>query len=76
MSGIEPDPGRMWHADPGPSDGVWLFVYGTDYNDYPIAAFPNEVDARRFSDEKGYGYVTFWPYGVEWTYHQKLGRYA
>ena len=49
----EPDPG-----------GAWI-VYDWDMNAYPISLHPNELDARRKSDELGYGKVKFWAWG-EW----------
>ena len=45
--------------------GVW-FVYGVDWNAYPVGVFATELEARRFAMEN-YAEVVFWPYGVEWT---------
>jgi hypothetical protein len=45
--------------------GAW-FVHGSDYDDYPLALFADELSARRWADEQGYGYVVFWPYGKDW----------
>lgn len=46
--------------------GAW-FVYGRDWNAYPINLFGDELAARRFADERGYGEVVFWPFGLEWS---------
>lgn len=45
--------------------GAW-FVYGIDWNAYPSALFADELEARRFTDARGYGEVVFWPFGEEW----------
>ena len=45
--------------------GAW-FVYGTDWNDYPIALFGDELEARRCADKQGYGEVVFWSFGLNW----------
>lgn len=54
------------------SDGAW-FVHGTDYDDYPLALFGDELSARRWADEQGNGYVVFWPFGKTWSEMQKRG---
>lgn len=48
-----------------PPNGAW-FVHGTDYDDYPLALFGDELSARRWADKTGYGRVVFWPFGREW----------
>ena len=51
-----------------PPNGAW-FVYGVDYDDEPLALFSDELSARRWADEEGYGtFVTivFWPFGKTW----------
>lgn len=53
--------------------GVW-FVYGWDWNAYPLAVFNDELSARRWADEKGYGEVRFWPFGVEWSDLESVTR--
>ena len=44
-----------------PPNGAW-FVY----DDYPLALFNDELTARRWADEEGYGYVVFRPFGKTW----------
>ena len=46
-------------------DGVWV-VYAYDVGPYPIFMSDNEMVARRFEANLGYGSVTFWPNGTEW----------
>ena len=57
-----------WNDDAPPracaSAGAWI-IYDWDMNAYPISLHPNELDARRKSDELGYGRVKFWAWG-EW----------
>lgn len=53
-----------------PPNGAWI-VYGTNYDDYPLALFGDELSARRWADEQGYGYVVFWPFGKTWSEMQK-----
>lgn len=48
-----------------PPNGAW-FVYGTDYDEYPLALFGDELSARRYADERGWGKVVFWPFGKDW----------
>jgi hypothetical protein len=48
-----------------PSPGGWL-VYGINYDAHPLALFADELAARRWCDEHGYGWVVFWPFGKEW----------
>ena len=46
--------------------GAW-FVYGWDWNAYPIGLHTDELGARRMADEYGDGAkVAFWPDGVLW----------
>jgi hypothetical protein len=47
-------------------DGAWI-VYDFNVGAYPIAIFDNELDAYRFREELGYGYVKFWAFGTKWT---------
>jgi hypothetical protein len=44
--------------------GIW-FVYGTDYNAYPVSVFNDELEARRSMES--YEKVVFWPFGVKWN---------
>jgi len=43
--------------------GIW-FVYGTDYNAYPVSVFNDELEARRSMES--YEQIVFWPFGVKW----------
>ena len=45
--------------------GAW-FVYSIDYKAHPMALFSDELAARRYADEQGYGWVVHWPFGKEW----------
>lgn len=48
-----------------PPNGAW-FVYGVDTCAFPLALFDDELSARRWADEHGYGSVVFWRFGWEW----------
>lgn len=51
-------------ATPGPETGAW-FVYGRDWNEYPIGLFGDELEARR-SVANTFDHVVFWPFGKAW----------
>lgn len=49
-----------------PPNGAWFVYDRGGYDDYPLALFGDELSARRWAAEQGYGYVVFWPFGKTW----------
>lgn len=48
-------------------DGVWI-AYSLDFHAYPLFVSDDELEVRRWADDKGYGsYVKFWEFGTEWS---------
>jgi hypothetical protein len=49
-------------------EGVWV-VYSYDTGPYIIMVFSkdNEIDAHRYKEHLGYGYVKFWEFATEWS---------
>lgn len=47
-------------------DGVWV-VYDYDTTPYPISIWGEEIQALRQREMLGYGRVSFWKFGTQWT---------
>lgn len=47
-------------------DGAWI-VYGLDTMAYPLFLSMNELEARRWAGNNGYGIVKFWAFGTDWS---------
>jgi hypothetical protein len=46
-------------------EGVWV-VYDYDTRAYPLNIFKEEIEAHRYREKLGYGYVRFMEFGIEW----------
>lgn len=70
MAGSSSDRPVYWKYDPDQDrpDGVWLVAANwRGYDERVLAAYPNseELEARRFADQLGYGEVVFVEFGHE-----------